>query len=301
MKLTFFGSFLGLASLVNCACVTGPCNTNDEYCDRKYSNVSLVGTHDSAFDTSLGDPRDDQDELVTLQLDSGIRFLQSQVHYFNNSLSMCHTSCALLYAGTLHDYLVPIKTWLDSNENDVLTLLIVNGDRTNITEFAKVFADVGLDKMAFIPATSPKTLSIDDWPTYAELIEAETRVVIFIDSGADETQVPYILYEWNYFFETPYDVLNGSFNECTLDRPPNSSPDGKMYIMNHFLNRELVPGIDIPDTQHLNQTNAATGNGSIGAQADLCEQTYGRGPDMVLVNFFEYGDVFTAQSNLNAV
>ena len=75
-----------------------------------------------------------------------------------------------------------------------------------------------------------------------------------------------------------------------------------MYIVNHFLDVEVFStGVLIPDNVDDYTTNAATGDGSIGAQSDLCESTYGRSPNFVLVDMFDRGDVFTAQDALNGV
>ena len=73
-----------------------------------------------------------------------------------------------------------------------------------------------------------------------------------------------------------------------------------MYIVNHFLDKEVL-GVDVPDDGADETTNAATGTGSIGAQADLCASVYGRVPNFVLVDMFDRGDVFTAQAALNGV
>jgi hypothetical protein len=73
-----------------------------------------------------------------------------------------------------------------------------------------------------------------------------------------------------------------------------------MMIVNHFLDLDIL-SILIPDTLALETTNAATGTGSVGAQADLCLRTWGRVPNLILVDFFEFGDVFAAQDTLNGL
>lgn len=73
-----------------------------------------------------------------------------------------------------------------------------------------------------------------------------------------------------------------------------------MYIVNHFLDFSLF-GILIPDFAKDYTTNAATGNGSIGAQNELCQGIYGREPNFVLVDNFDRGDVFTAQNTMNGL
>ena len=120
------------------------------------------------------------------------------------------------------------------------------------------------------------------------------------DYGANTNKIPYILDEFAYFFETPFDTTDPNFAECTLDRPAGASPDGRMYIVNHFLDINVL-GILIPDKGADQTTNAATGTGSIGAQVGLCETTYGRKPKGVLVDDFDKGNVFAAQNAMNGL
>jgi hypothetical protein len=57
----------------------------------------------------------------------------------------------------------------------------------------------------------------------------------------------------------------------------------------------------IPDVHSNFVTNAAGGNGSIGAQADLCKSIWGRWPSVVLVDMFSRGNVFEAQHRMNGL
>jgi hypothetical protein len=50
----------------------------------------------------------------------------------------------------------------------------------------------------------------------------------------------------------------------------------------------------IPDHDSNFATNAATGDGSTGAQAELCKTIRDRCPNVVLVDMFSRGDVFDA-------
>ena len=106
------------------------------------------------------------------------------------------------------------------------------------------------------------------------------------DYLADTTKVPYINDEFTYFFETAYDVTD--FSSCALDRPPDSNGDGLMMIVNHFKDIDLF-GIYIPDVFDDASTNAATGSGSIGEQSDLFITTWGRSPNLILLDNFNIG------------
>jgi hypothetical protein len=165
-----------------------PCNGQTALCNRKYSNVSFIGAHDSAFVGPL--PTQNQDLSITDQLNGGIRFLQSQTHDMKifgiSNLRMCHTSCFEEDAGTVQNYLSQVKTWLDKNPRDVVTMLWTNPDKIPMSKFDAIFKKVGADKYAFKPSTSPNPLSMDSWPTLGDMISANQRLVVFIG-----TQIPH--------------------------------------------------------------------------------------------------------------
>ena len=157
------------------------CNGRSEYCDRSYSNVSFVGSHDSPFVGKL--PQQNQNIKIENQLDMGVRYLQAQTHHSvldKSVLQLCHTSCFLEDAGTLKSFLETVKGWLDENPNEVITLLLTNGDSVDITEFGDTFSESGISDYAFVPSSSPDTLSIDKWPTIGEMISSGKRLVVFL-------------------------------------------------------------------------------------------------------------------------
>lgn len=151
------------------------CNGNTALCARKYSQVTQIGAHDSAFVGIL--LPDNQYIPVTDQLNFGVRFLQAQTHKKGGGIEMCHSSCLELDVGSLSSYLSPIKTWLDRNPNEVVTLLLTNGDAIPVSQFGSVFAALGLDKYAYAPGTR---LAIDQWPTLQSMIDAGKRLVVFM-------------------------------------------------------------------------------------------------------------------------
>ena len=277
------------------------CNGHVELCDRRYSNITQIATHDSAFVGIL--PTDDQDVDVVAQLDAGVRFLQAQTHRnVFGTLSLCHTSCYLKDAGSVESYLQVVKGWLDTHPHEVLTLLLTNGDNVRVSEFDDVFTASGIQPYAYVPGPSHNASVLDSWPTLGELIGNGTRLVAFLDYGALDT-VPYILPEFLYFWETPFDMTDPSFPQCIIDRPGGLAEDPalayqRMYIINHYLDTEML-GMDIPDRRDARKTNAATGSDSIGAQVSLCQKEHGRAPKGILLDYFEKGNVLEVQDALN--
>jgi hypothetical protein len=119
--------------------------------------------------------------------------------------------------------------------------------------------------------------------------------------------VPYLLDEFNYFFETPFDTTDPDFAQCKIDRPNKVNGDGKssMYIVNHYLDIQVVNlgSLDllVPDRDNAAKTNSATGPGSIGSQANLCVGLHGRNPNVVLIDYFGRGNAIAAQNTMNGV
>lgn len=279
------------------------CNGHVELCNRKYSNITQIATHDSAFVGIL--PTDDQDIDVVGQLDAGVRFLQAQTHRnVFGTLSLCHTSCFLRDAGSVESYLHVVKRWLDNHPKEVVTLLLTNGDNVRVSEFDEVFSASGIQPYAYIPGPRHDPSILDSWPTLGELIANGTRLIAFLDYGAMDT-VPYILPEFLYFWETPFDMTDPSFPQCIIDRPGGLVDDPalaseRMYIINHYLDTEIL-GMDVPDRRDARKTNAASGSESIGAQVTLCKQERGRAPKGILVDYFDKGDIFKVQNALNGL
>jgi hypothetical protein len=94
-------------------------------------------------------------------------------------LDTCHTSCWLRDAGPLVNYLGTIKTWLDANQDQVVTLLLTNGDNLPVTKFGNAMDDSGLSKYAYAPG---RQLAMEEWPTLQELINSGHRLVVFLGS-----------------------------------------------------------------------------------------------------------------------
>jgi hypothetical protein len=81
---------------------------NDLPYDTRYSEQLMVGTHNSPF---IGDgPSANQIMSAEAQLSSGARFLTVQTRKsISGEIQLCHTSCVLLNAGKLTDFLTAVK------------------------------------------------------------------------------------------------------------------------------------------------------------------------------------------------
>jgi len=231
--------------------------------------------------------------------------LQGQTHLRNGVLHFCHTSCDLLDAGPIEDYLRVVVKWLKQNPFEVITILLTNGDYTSVQEFYGPLQRSGIADMAFTPSTNATT-RCDEWPTLGDLIIMSKRVVMFLDYNANTDHVPWLLPQYDYIYETPFSPTDRNF-PCDIQRPPSKEGlEDRMYLVNHNLNANLQllgQSVLVPDKVDINITNADTGYGSLGDHARLCTKKWQRAPNYLLVDFYEAGDgsVFKVAADANGV
>lgn len=285
------------------------CNNSPLLCDRSYSNITHLGAHDSPFlrdsSTSFSDSGD-QFYNSTVQLSAGVRLLTAQVHNSSGELHLCHSSCSLLDAGLLSTWLSEIKTWLDNNPNEVVTLLLVNSDDATASELAAEYETADIESYAYYPSS---TTAPSEWPTLQTLISNGTRLLNFVASLSDNDAAPYLMDEFTYIFENSYDNTSPSDFSCTANRP--SSVDGNttaaldqnlMPFMNHFLYETQLLGIETPNISYITTTNAESGGtGNLGDAAAECASDYSRAPTYLLVDFFNVGPAIDTADKLNGV
>ncbi|KAL1987497.1 hypothetical protein VTN96DRAFT_3424 [Rasamsonia emersonii] len=285
------------------------CNNSPDLCDKSYGEITHLGAHDSPFlrDSSTSySTAGNQYYNTTVQLSAGVRLVTAQVHKNNGAWHLCHTSCDLLDAGTLESWLVEIKTWLDNNPNDVVTVLLVNSDNAAASDLNAVFEAAGIVKYAYKPNfTSPPAT----WPTLQELISAGTRMMTFVASLSSNAGAEYLMDEFTYIFENNYDVTAASNFSCQPNRPSTvenniaaALSSNRLPFMNHFLDSQEALGIEIPDVSAIDTTNGQSGTGNLQTAATTCKSQYGgRQPTFILVDFFDKGPAIATVDMLNNV
>ncbi|KAL0473079.1 PLC-like phosphodiesterase [Neurospora intermedia] len=294
----------------NAASGISACNNSPLLCDRAYNNVTHMGAHDSSFlrDASTSDSlAGNQYFNATVALDAGIRLLQAQVHDVNGTLQLCHTSCNLLDAGPLQDWLAKIKFWMDNNPNEVVTILLVNSDNKLVSDYAAVFEGSGISTYGY--QLSNGSSASNTWPTLGDMITSNKRLVTFIASIDYSPTYPYLLSEFDHVFETAYNVLSLSGFNCTLDRPKGQGSAGDaisaglMPLMNHFADSLLLQGVQIPDETDIDITNSpdTSTTGNLGLHADTCVKQWGVKPTFILVDFFDHGPAIDTADRLNGI
>lgn len=288
---------------------TVACNNSPDLCDRQYSNVTHMGAHDSAFvrdSTTDYSVAGNQYYNATRALSAGLRLLSAQVHNSNGTLRLCHTTCDLLDAGTLESWLGKIKYWMDENPNEVVTVLLVNSDDEDVSSFGEVYESSNISTYGYTPAT---TSASNDWPTLQTMIDDGTRLVSFIAAVNYSTTYPYLLNEWDYVFETAYEITSYTDFNCSLDRPTSLSSSssaissGYLPLMNHFLYKSLTATAMLPNVDDIDTTNSynKTLAGSLASEAYQCNSEWGTAPVFALVDFYSEGPAIETADILNGI
>ncbi|KAF2454049.1 PLC-like phosphodiesterase [Lineolata rhizophorae] len=293
------------------------CNNSPDLCDRPYSNITFLGAHDSAFirDESTGfSTSGNQFYNTTVQLNAGVRLLSAQLHATNSSQGnqqwhLCHSSCQLLDAGQLREWLAEIKDWMDANPNDVVTVLLVNADAASAQDIHDEYVASGITQYVYQPQTLEAPQS---WPTLGDMIAADARLVSFVatldDAAAAQQVAPYLMNEFDFVFENDFDNDDPADFSCDPARPsqlagqPQAALDSdRLFLMNHFLYESQAFGIEIPDVDNLGFTNAVVGDGSLGQAAFDCTRLYGAPPSFLLVDFFNVGPAINTADAMNSI
>lgn len=259
------------------------CNGHRDLCDRGFDEIAHPTTHNSMSNAEEGWLGPNQRFSITRQLDDGVRGLMLDTWYFNLQPVLCHggnvISCEISGMKPLADGLVEITDFLDRRPNEVATIIF----ESYITQADTAAAFAAADLLRYVHVQSPG----DPWPTMRELIEADTRLVVFTDNGS--ASLPWHHYVWHHAWETHYSFQNPSQFSCNRNRGSLSNP---LFILNHFLTNVIgSPAL-------AEQVNY---NPLFIDRALQCQAESGRLPNFVTVDFHDIGDLFAVVDELNGV
>jgi hypothetical protein len=133
------------------------------------------------------------------------------------------------------------------------------------------------------------------------MVAANTRLVTFLSSGADEAIVPFLLPEFDYAFETDFNIESPDQFSCAPARPafPGGYVPDRLALVNHFLYAKFL-GFRFPNASFAGRTNGAGFEvGALGEHAVRCRGWYERRPNFLLVDFYNEGDVFAVERGMD--
>lgn len=261
----------------NTAAPATACNGHVALCDRRLTELTLPGTHNSMSNADAGWLIPNQQHGLTRQLEDGVRALMLDTHYWQGEPFLCHADCAL-GSQPLAEGLGELLAFLDDHPREVV--VVIFEDYISPEDTVAVVESIGLDRHVLTPPEGA-------WPTLQELIEADTRLLLTAQGGGGARDR--YVGAWDWFFDTPYSFESGDDFSCALNR---GSPDNPLFLVNHWVSDPLST-----------QDNAVTANAAevLEPRARECAEQWGRPASYLAVDHYAVGDLFAVVNRLNGV
>jgi hypothetical protein len=252
---------------------------------------------DGRVATDLGDDdnasrREYVDEFGAEAVDAALRVRDSIGGYTPDtgprSIYMCHRFCEL-GARLLKTDLEAMRDFLVSHPHQVVVVINQN-EGVGPKEFARVVDESGLGALVYRGPT-------DEWPTLAEMIRDDERVVMLAEKPPFE-RVPWYHEAYVLAQETPY-----SFNRpaqltdpkllprsCAENRGPADAP---LFLVNHWIDTSPAPR-----PSNARKVNARP---ALLRRARECARLRDHRVNLLAIDFFKIGDVIGVARELNGL
>jgi hypothetical protein len=254
------------------------CNGFEALCDRRFDEVVFPTAHNAMSNADDGWVAPNQQHGIKRQLEDGIRGMLLDTYSYMGSTYLCHSSC-LLGNKLLADGLRDITTFLQSNPNEVLTLVIE--DHISAAETETAFTASGLADFVYVHPTGSA------WPTLRTMIESGHRVLVGAESGAPPPAWYHHFYDLAW--DTPYSFKSTSEFSCQQNR---GNRQNALFLLNHWIENPL------PDE---NLSRTANARDVLLARARQCQMESGKLPNFVAVSHYAVGDLFAVVRELNGL
>lgn len=257
------------------------CNGHAALCSRRYDEVVFPTTHNSYSARDAGFSLFNANHVKPLgeQLAAGVRGLLLDVTIDDGETALCHGPCSLGRLAHI-DVLGEIADFLANNPREIVT--IIYEDSAPVEDIAADFAALALESKVFTYAGGP-------FPTLAEMIDADTRLVITAENGGPPPA--WFHHVWDITWDTPYTFHGVDEFTCA---PNRGDPQNPLFLLNHWLSSDL----DLPSQDGAKMVNVYD---VLHGRAVECMQAAGDLPNFVAIDFWEEGDLFAVVDALNGV
>ena len=259
------------------------CNGSPILCLKKYNDIAYLTTHNAFNSDQDGFLFPNQTYNIASQLNAGVRGLMIDVYNHFGTPTAYHTIFAL---GTIPfaNLLLDIKSFLDNNPNEIITIILECYVTANDIE--NEINQAGLINYLY---THNHNIG---WPTLQNMINNNNRLVIFSDvDDANSSQLWYH-YIWDYAVETHFSVSTINNFTCNFNRGDSIND---LFILNHFVtDANLGYGL-------YNESNDVNSNPFFITRALDCQNQTNKFPNFLTIDFYELGDGLDVVDELNGV
>ncbi len=254
------------------------CNGHPELCGRSYDAVTFPMTHNAMSSEEEEWIAPNQGFGLWRQLEDGVRGFMLDVYEQDGVTTLCHAICAL-GSRPLAEALADLRRFMACHPAEVLTIIV----EPHVEEAALVAA---FDEAGLVPSMHVQALG-DPWPTLAEMVTSGRRLLVFTEASTSETAWLHPAYEhaWDndYANETADDL------DCVANRGEDTND---LFLLNHFLTRPIAMRSLAEEINH---------DPFFTERVDRCVTEVGRAPNLVAVDFYDVGDLFTVVDHLNGL
>ena len=257
------------------------CNGSLNLCSKQYNEVAYLTTHNAFNSDEDGLLFPNQTYNIASQLNDGVRGLMIDVYDHFGTPTAYHSIFAL---GTipLSDIFNNIKTFLDNNPNEIITIILECYVTANDIE--DEINQSGLSNYLYEHNST--------WSTLQNMIDNDNRLVIFSDVDDANSSQNWYHYIWDYAVETHYSV--GAINDFTCDFN-RGDPINDLFIFNHFVT-DATLGYGL-----YNESNDVNSNPFFINRALNCQNQNNKFPNFVTIDYYELGDGLAVVDQLNSV
>ena len=252
------------------------CNGHAELCDRTLDDVTLATTHNAMSSEAAGWIAANQGFGITRQLEDGIRGMMLDTMDWNGEDYLCHGYCEL-GAQPLQEGLGEIETFLDTHPDNVVLILFQDG--LSVERMTSALDDSGLAARAWTHD--------GEFPTLAELIDSGTNLVVTAESGGPPPA--WYHHAWDLIQDTPYSFSSEDEFSCEANRGETTSP---LFLVNHWL------GTPLPTSEGAERVNT---DAVLHERAEACAEARGQRVNLLGVDFYDRGDLFSVVDKLNGL
>jgi hypothetical protein len=267
---------LAVVWMAACGPAPEPCNGVAATCERPLPDVVFAGSHNAMSNAAEGWLLPNQDDPPAAQLERGVRAMLIDTHLWQGEAYLCHTVCEA-GATRLVDFLADVDAFLDAHPREVLIFVVQDGLAPGPTRDALEAS--GVWPRLYLPDGGV-------WPTLAELIDSDQRVLWTVESGAPEAPDWYTSF-YDVGFDTPYAFREPSEFSCDVLR---GEAGADLFLINHWISDPF------PSRTGAEEVNTAD---ALRARVADCEAAHGRLPTVLAVDFSAVGDVVAVAAGLN--
>tara|TARA_R110001606_G_scaffold6617_1_gene29698 strand:+ start:8467 stop:10041 length:1575 start_codon:yes stop_codon:yes gene_type:complete len=258
--------------------VFSQCNAEEDSCNKKYNEVAYLTTHNAFNSGQDGFNLPNQNNNIATQLNDGVRGLMIDI-YNDNGTTVVYHGFSFLGKKPLSIYLNDIKTFLDNNPNEIVTIIFQNDPGVTANKIESDFTQAGL--MNYLHTQN----KFSAWPTLQTMINENKRLVIFNEvNNASSGQGWY-----HHIFDFAVEINYGQIN-CDYGR---GNPSNGLFVFNHFVTSGTGTAITA-------QAQTVNSNPYFIDHITNCQQEKNKFPNFITVDFYDIGDAMDVVNQLNA-